>query len=85
MPDDTAVSGAKMAELIEMPFGLCTRLGPRKHVLGGVVKTIEPSICGGDTTCFQITLTTCCYYYYPYRNTEYCYRRPSKLSVGLTV
>ena len=35
MPDDTAVNCAKMAELIEMPFGLWTRMGPRKHVLHG--------------------------------------------------
>jgi len=30
---DTAVSCAKMAELIEMPFGIWTRVVPRKHVL----------------------------------------------------
>jgi len=36
MPNDTAVSCAKMAELIEMMFGLWTRMGPRKHVLHGV-------------------------------------------------
>jgi len=29
----TIVSPAKTAELIEMLFGLRTRLGPRKHVL----------------------------------------------------
>jgi len=27
---------AKTAELIEMPFGLCTQVGPTKHVLHGV-------------------------------------------------
>jgi len=32
----SAVSCATMAEPIEMPFGLCTRVGPRKHVLDGV-------------------------------------------------
>ena len=32
----SAMSCAKMAELIEMPFGLWTRVGPRKHVLGGM-------------------------------------------------
>ena len=32
MPDDTAVSCAKMAETIEMPFGLWTWVGPRKQV-----------------------------------------------------
>jgi len=30
---DTAVSCAKTAEPIEMPFGLRIRVGPRKHVL----------------------------------------------------
>ena len=40
MPDDTAVSCAKTAELIEMPFGLWTWVGRRKHVLHGV--TLAP-------------------------------------------
>jgi len=31
----TLVSPAKMAELIEMPFGLRTRVGPGNHVLDG--------------------------------------------------
>jgi len=31
----TLVSPAKMTELIEMPFGLRTRVGPGNHVLGG--------------------------------------------------
>ena len=30
------MSPAKTAEPIEMPFGLWNRVGPRKHVLGGV-------------------------------------------------
>jgi len=30
------MSCAKAAEPIEMPFGIWTRVGPRKHVLGGV-------------------------------------------------
>ena len=30
------MSSAKMAELIKMLFGIWTRVGPRKHVLGGV-------------------------------------------------
>jgi len=34
-PDDTAVSCAKTAEVIEMPFGLWTRVGRRKHALHG--------------------------------------------------
>ena len=32
---DTLVSPAKMAEAIEMQFGLWTRVGPRMHVLDG--------------------------------------------------
>jgi len=48
---DTVMSCAKMAEPIEMPFGIWTREGPRKHVLGGTIgctlaqpNTIAPSI-----------------------------------------
>jgi len=33
---DSAVSCAKIAEPIEMPFGLWARIGPRNHVLDGV-------------------------------------------------
>ena len=61
----TVVSPAKTAEPIEMPFGLRTRVGPRNHVLGGgapwrnLANTIEPSMCGGDAACYQITMTTC--------------------------
>jgi len=32
----SAVSCAEMAQLFEMPFRLWTRLGPSKHVLGGM-------------------------------------------------
>ena len=32
----SAVSCEEMAEQVEMPFGLWTRVGPRKNVLGGV-------------------------------------------------
>ena len=32
----TIVSPTKMAEPIEMPFGLWARMGPRNHVLDGV-------------------------------------------------
>jgi len=35
MPDDTAIYRAKMAEPIEMLFGLWTWMGRRKHVLHG--------------------------------------------------
>jgi len=31
----TLVSSAKMAQLMEMPFGLWNRMGPRNHVLHG--------------------------------------------------
>jgi len=34
MPDNTAASCAKIAEPIEMPFGLWTRVGQRKHRWG---------------------------------------------------
>jgi len=43
-----------MAELVEMPFGLWSWMGPRTHVLGGVhtgtylVNTTDPSMCDGD-------------------------------------
>jgi len=53
MPDNTVVSYAKTAEAIEMPFGLWTRAGRRKHVLhestlAQPVNTTAPSVCGGD-------------------------------------
>ena len=44
----TVVIPAKMAEPIEMPFGLWSRMGPMKHVLHGgahwctLVNAIEP-------------------------------------------
>ena len=42
-------------------------VGSRKHVLGGgahwrhMANTTEPSMCGGDVACCQITLMTCYY------------------------
>jgi len=36
MPGHYAVSCIKIAELIKMPFGLWTLVGPMKHVLYGV-------------------------------------------------
>ena len=33
---DAAVSCAKMAEPIEMLFGIWTRVGPRNHILGAI-------------------------------------------------
>jgi len=56
-----------MAEPIEMPFGLWTRMGPRKHLLHGgahwlqLVNTIEPAAM--RPLC-QITLTP----YYTFDN-----------------
>ena len=50
MPNDTAVSYAKMGEPIKMPFGLWSRMGPSKHVLHwgahccNLVNTIELSV-----------------------------------------
>jgi len=47
------VNCAKMAVLIEMPSGMRTRVGSRKHVLDGgehsrhLANMIEPSMCGG--------------------------------------
>jgi len=35
MPDNTAVSCSKMAEPIEMPFGLWTWIDPGKYALDG--------------------------------------------------
>jgi len=49
----TVVSPAKMAEPIEMPFGLWTRVARRKKV-----NKIE-SVCGGGVALCQISLTTC--------------------------
>jgi len=46
-----------MAELIKVPFGIWTRMGPRKHILDGaahwrhLANTIEPSMCSGDADC----------------------------------
>ena len=62
------MSYAKTAEPIEMPFGIWTRVGPRKHLLGEgahgrhLANTIEPSMCGGDAACCQITLEHLLYF-----------------------
>jgi len=49
----TLVSPSKMAELIEMPFGLRTRVGPGNHVLDGPPDPLwEGAILGkGATFC----------------------------------
>ena len=45
---------AKTAELIEMLFGMWTRVGPGKDILDEsahwrhLANAIEPSMCGGD-------------------------------------
>jgi len=47
----TLVSPAKMAEPIEIPFGLRIRVGPRNHVLDGVQITPgEGAILGKGTS-----------------------------------
>jgi len=60
----------KTVEPIDLPFGLWTRLGQRKHKFNALVRwrrnvaiTTEPSVCCGDAALCQITLTTCCYYH----------------------
>ena len=47
-----------MAEPIEMPFGLWAQIGWGAH-LRNLTNTIEPSMCGGDAACCQVTLTIC--------------------------
>jgi len=60
-----SVSCAKTAEPIEMLFGIWTRVGLGNHVLCGgahwrhLENTTEPSTCGSDAACCQITFTTC--------------------------
>jgi len=64
----STMSYAKTAEPIENPLGVWTRVGPRKHVLGGgaywrhLANTTELSMCSSDAACYQITLTSCYYY-----------------------
>ena len=56
------VSPAKTAAPIEMPFGLRTRVDPRKHVLDGMhlANTIDWTVrVRRDVALCQITLTTC--------------------------
>jgi len=67
----TVVSPAKVAEQIEMLFGVCTQIGPGMHCMYYIgshwqhlANTTEPSICGGNVALCQITLTTCYHYYY---------------------
>ena len=62
---DTAVICSKTAEPIEIPFGLWTQVGQRKHVLGGVhagaswrMPLNRPCAAAMRPAC-QITLITC--------------------------
>jgi len=61
----SAVNCAKIAEPIEMPFGLWNLVGLKEAcaIWGAhtrnLTNTIEPSICGSDAACGQSTLTTC--------------------------
>jgi len=52
----------KMAEPIDLPFGLWILVSQRKHKLNRIRKVAhktEPSICGVDAALCQITLTSC--------------------------
>jgi len=60
-----------MAKPVEMPFRMWTRMGPKKHTLGGyadrrhLANTIELSVCGGDAAFLSdyfdhLFVTTCC-------------------------
>jgi len=44
MPDDTAVSCAKMAEPIDLPFGLWTRVG-LKEIQVNRIRQVAPINC----------------------------------------
>jgi len=53
---DTAIICAKASELIEMPFGLWARMGPRNHVLDGVRAVLrDVSMATNLGTQFAIT------------------------------
>jgi len=73
------MSCARTAELIDLPLGLCTGVGQRKHKFNyirqvapmcrhahwrNLANTIETSICCGDAALCQITLPTCYFYGY---------------------
>jgi len=59
----TIVSPAKLAEPIEMPFGMWTQVGPRNHVLLGVAhwhklaNTTDLSMCCSDAALCESTST----------------------------
>jgi len=83
--DSYAVSFVKKTvEPIEMPFGLWTRVGLRKHVLHGVhtgstwwIPLNRPSATAMQPFC-QITLTTCYYFYTQCISVLQCYIIHSK-------
>jgi len=60
----TAISLARTTEPIEMPFGLWSRVGPRKHVVHGgahcrhLVNMIQPSTFVGNAAFCQISFNT---------------------------
>jgi len=71
---------AKTAEPIEVPFGLWSRVGPRKHVLDwgsalwrNLANTIESSMCGDDAAFCQITSTTCYHHDHDHHHHHYYY------------
>ena len=64
--EPSAVSCAKMAEVIEMPFEVIwTGVGPGTHVLDGgahwrhLANVTQPLMRVGDAAFCQITLTAC--------------------------
>jgi len=65
----SAMRCLKMAELIDLSFGLCTQVCVvvpmcphwRAH-WRHPANTIEPPVCGSDAALCQITLTTCLYW-----------------------
>jgi len=69
-----AVSCAKTAQPMKMPFGIWTLVGPRKHVLcirwectlAPSDDHTEPYMWGGNAAYCQITWTTCYYLWSPY-------------------
>jgi len=58
MPGDADVNCAKTAELIQMPCGLWTQVGPRKHALdGSQIPCVKRQLLG-ERTCPGITDNT---------------------------
>jgi len=71
MPKDTAVSCAKMAEPIDLLFGLWTRVGSNLHKFSCIRHvalicpfSIELSVCGGYAALCQITCSFSCAFMY---------------------